>query len=358
MTIEQRKDYVRSRIRPRDSKALTMRAILRMYRAGEHQAATTIGYVRWGRSRGLAMSRDAWYAKRSRERRDARYSRLGAEMCTALGLIPRDTLAELHKIGVSDKAIASLRRYGPERRNRQVAAWLASPAWADTISRKLTSFAADMLEDYWPFRRSHGRWAGGEHNVTVKLGEPGCIGYTQKVWSGNGKWSGTDSYAELTVTPGALVHFPDLKTADGSVILDAELIAPREYRATWVVQSAGVNIRPQSGWIIRGYHSTVSTLEGARKAAAAARRKQYAVAIKARYAARDKRHQLAPLAGVYIDLADSLRAGNCRPVTMQFADEVWRKIGASGPCAVRADVVLSIRDDMYTRRALSAAQTR
>ena len=61
---------------------------------------------------------------------------------------------------------------------------------------------------------------------------------------------------------------------------------------------------------------------------------------------------------VWIDLEDSYRSGNCRPMSDQFARQVWSQIGAAGPCAVRADVVLGIRDDAYTRRAAMAALTR
>ena len=60
----------------------------------------------------------------------------------------------------------------------------------------------------------------------------------------------------------------------------------------------------------------------------------------------------------YVSTDDSVAAGNCKPATDQFASEVWRQIGASGPCAVRADIVLAIRDDSYTRRAVGVASTR
>lgn len=49
---------------------------------------------------------------------------------------------------------------------------------------------------------------------------------------------------------------------------------------------------------------------------------------------------------------------DCRATTEQFAAKMWRELGASGPCAVRADVVLMARDDYYTRRALGVAINR
>jgi len=55
---------------------------------------------------------------------------------------------------------------------------------------------------------------------------------------------------------------------------------------------------------------------------------------------------------------DSIAAGNCSTMTNNFAFRMWQELGASGPCAVRADVVLMTRDDYYTRRALGAALAR
>lgn len=60
----------------------------------------------------------------------------------------------------------------------------------------------------------------------------------------------------------------------------------------------------------------------------------------------------------YVSLEDSYAAGNCVPMSEQFAHEMWSRIGAAGPCAVRADVILAYRDDSYTRRACMMAACR
>ncbi len=61
---------------------------------------------------------------------------------------------------------------------------------------------------------------------------------------------------------------------------------------------------------------------------------------------------------LYVSLEDSYEAGNCVPLSDQFAARMWQHIGAEGPCAVRADVILAERDDSYTRRACAYAASR
>lgn len=61
---------------------------------------------------------------------------------------------------------------------------------------------------------------------------------------------------------------------------------------------------------------------------------------------------------IYVSREDSLAVGNCAPITDQFAQRAWGFIGAAGPCAVRADIVLALRDDSYTRRACQMAASR
>lgn len=215
----------------------------------------------------------------------------------------------------------------------------------------LTSLA-DSMASTWPLRRAESRWAGGEHTVEVVLADtPNCICNLARVWSENGKWSGSNSHAKLAVTARAVVLFPALRTPDGGIVLDARLVAPREYEMVWVKQGRGTAIEPCRGWYVRGYHSTASTIEAARKEAARARKKTLTVRL------RERQAKIVPTA-VFVELADSLRAGNCAPISEQVAGAVWRGIGAVGPCAVRADVLLGFRDDVFSRRAVAAAATR
>lgn len=234
-----------------------------------------------------------------------------------------------------------------DRRADRVAVELGLPSAAT-----LCATAAAGLRAQWPFRKSESAWAGGEHYVTVRVGStPGAGGSTERAWSRNGKWSGTNSFATLVVTLGALRHFPTLRTPDGSVILHAEPLAPREYKLVWVEQSRGVDLKAREGYLIRGYHVAASSLKAARSKARAARQRALTVTL----AGRQERIQVRR---VYVDLEDSYRAGNCHPMSDQYAQQIWRRIGAAGPCAVRADVILADRADLYTRRAITAAAAR
>lgn len=227
---------------------------------------------------------------------------------------------------------------------------------------QLDALAASMAST-WPLRRAESRWAGGGHYVHLTLADvPGCRCEMVREWSKNGKWPGNDSHAYLAVTARAVVLFPTLRTPDGGIVLDAEKVGHREYRMTWVEQGRGTEIRPCVGWWIRGYHSTKPTLEMARREAEKARHKAAGVRrgerIGKRVAEACKAASMASMRRVWVGVEDSLRAGNCEPITRQVADRVWGEIGAVGPCSVRADVLLGMRDDAFARRAVVAASMR
>lgn len=59
---------------------------------------------------------------------------------------------------------------------------------------------------------------------------------------------------------------------------------------------------------------------------------------------------------VWVELEDSLKAGNCRAETMAFVEKMKAEFGDIG--AIRADKLLSIRMDSYTRRACEVAAKR
>lgn len=64
------------------------------------------------------------------------------------------------------------------------------------------------------------------------------------------------------------------------------------------------------------------------------------------------------LSAVFVSSDDSHASGNCAYGTSEFARKAWSVIAAQGPCAVRADVVLSLRHDAYTLRAVKEAAAR
>jgi len=228
-------------------------------------------------------------------------------------------------------------------------------AEAARLTTPLLYAAATYLEQHWQYRRSESKWAGGEHSVMVVIGDhqrANCT--TDKVWSDNKKWSGTNSSCTVTTDLPTIMEFPTLTVA-GLMLCRARKVGVREYEVRWLEQSVGVQLREVDGWLIRGYHVVAKSLEQARRLAAAARQRALSAAITARQAAQQKRISLQSMRAMWLDTDDSIAAGNCQSATVQFAQSVWQRIGASGPCAVRADVVLAVRDDLYTRRAVGAA---
>jgi hypothetical protein len=232
---------------------------------------------------------------------------------------------------------------------------------AEVLAGNLTApylrSAESALTTAWPYRRSESSWAGGEHSVRVAIGTPSAYCSTERVWSANGKWSGSNSHATITTDLATLLEFHTLMTRDGLALCRAEKIGPREYKATWIEQSTGVSLKTVDGYLIRGYHVRAPGIESARKKAAAARHAALSATIRARSDARTKRARLAGYKSLWLTVEDSIAAGNCKPATDQFARQIWDRLGASGPCAVRADVVLAARDDNYVRRAIGVALT-
>lgn len=218
------------------------------------------------------------------------------------------------------------------------------------ITKKRIRAARDFLRSNWPLRQSVGRWAGGAHSVFLDVDKkPSCEGWSTRVWSSNGKWSGTNSAVKLLVTKEALRTFPMLVHKDGTLILDCKEVGDREHKVIFVKQARGFDIRPAYGFMIRGYLSTKKTLEKARVEADAARRKALFHMLKLRQEKIEMRR-------VWVSVEDSITAGNCREVTNSVERLIKAKYGNIG--AIRADALLSFRNDFYVRRAISAASSR
>lgn len=155
-------------------------------------------------------------------------------------------VAEAARIGVAGRIAADLNR------NRQA-----------TISGVVGSL---LNANY---RNATSSWAGGETENLVTLNDcPFAAADTTKVWSRNGKWSGQNLRHRVQVSPRWLdqIQGRGLGVVDGLVTTHAESMdAPdgfEAFRATWVRQGRGMEIRTESGCIARHvasgttYHST------------------------------------------------------------------------------------------------------
>ncbi len=220
------------------------------------------------------------------------------------------------------------------------------------LARRIADPLAQVLADTWPYRCSNSRWAGGEHEVTVKIEQaPAATCESKRVWSSNGKWSGTNSEATLHITPRCYDTFGSNLIIGGLITLDAEAVGIREYRATWAEQGKGFALKVVEGWIIRGYHVAGGTLEAARRKAERARRERLATL-------QVKRMGMAgvDLTKVMVTRADSVRAGNCPAGTDSFINSHIDVLG--GRSSVPADELLKVADDTYTRAAVLRAAIR
>ncbi len=182
------------------------------------------------------------------------------------------------------------------------------------ISRRLVS----VLQAAWQYRASQSCWAGGEHNIQVIIADvPMARGGSSRAWSRNGKWSGTNSYASLTITERCVGALGYELFVGGLLTVDAEPVGPREYRVVWVEQSRGFELKLVDGWLIRGHHVRGGSLRTARDKA---RKARLETTLKQR--AHRLEHTLTSgtydLAAIMVCRDDSIGAGNCAPGTDAF----------------------------------------
>lgn len=128
------------------------------------------------------------------------------------------------------------------------------------------------LEDYLAaeysvaeYRKSRSRWAGGDHCVSVSVhrgtGPVDCSGCADRVWSGNGKWSGNDSVHRFRLSEIAALRVKryGIPVVDGHAIMDAVVECPLLRRSKncfflrvrYAKQGRGFDIYPADGWVVK-----------------------------------------------------------------------------------------------------------
>jgi len=93
------------------------------------------------------------------------------------------------------KALASV-QYRPHQEVHEL-----SSSLRDRAERRIRNKAANAL-DAADYRRSKSNWAGGEHQINVRVETQrwtSIAGESRRAWSQNGKWSGTDSVINAAV---------------------------------------------------------------------------------------------------------------------------------------------------------------
>jgi hypothetical protein len=275
----------------------------------------------------------------------ADYDTAARAIRTRLGVarLPKDLIAQV-KDAVARHAARQGRRVANDRLSDVMGRLRARQL------REVNAAVAPLMAGL--FRAAATAWAGGttRDRVTISA-EARAAGVTGRVWSKNGKWSGTDLDRCVNVMPGwrAKVLGRGLAVLDGLLTTHAApavryLDGIEVYRASWVRQGRGYDLVAESGLIAfhRGsgtaYHlrgdDTVKAVSGlkrkmkaqaipseereAKRRAGAATRAAHQAAKLARLVERVTRGDLAGIEHVVVTRADSLRAGNCATGTDGF----------------------------------------
>ena len=237
---------------------------------------------------------------------------------------------------------------------------------ADALACELSGLTSLCGTD-WPYRKSQ---SPGSWSFHVGLSDDGLSHYSHRVdkewgrYSRRCKFPALSESIDIRVTAETAYLFPGLMR-NGLFVLDAHRVAPREYTMQWLEQGRGLSEKVVCGYYIRGRHVIAGSIESAREKAAKMRRRAAQSTWECRVDIRTKRQYEknfeSLLPRTWVQREDSIAVGNCVPATDQFARLAAKVVGApSDPnaFALRADVLLSLRDDSYTRRAIEHAMRR
>jgi hypothetical protein len=119
---------------------------------------------------------------------------------------------------------------------------------------------ARTLFDNCDYRRSESSWVGGGHTTTIYINaDVDAHGWSEEVWHEKHNWKGTNSFHDVTVHPlwARRVEGPGLAVIGDKFVLNAIPYKGslcrgtlRAWNATLVEQSRGVDLRPQTGFIV------------------------------------------------------------------------------------------------------------
>ena len=227
----------------------------------------------------------------------------------------------------------------------------------DFLTEYASATEKGLFREIYPkytYAEPAGRWAGGDVHLKLSFGETASAeAETQRVWSNNGKWSGNDLHVSIRISFRAYATLGKNLMIGGLLTVDAEQIAPRTYRATWVEQKGALGLKLVEGWIIKGYHSTKKTLAEAEKEVVKARAKLLAPVLANRAAKKalpDLQYEK-----IWVREMDASETGSCAPGIEQMRREICSKIG-SGIGGVRADVLIRHASPSQLPKVLRAVQ--
>lgn len=229
-----------------------------------------------------------------------------------------------------------------EKRAARVLASYAAPVagWQDRLVARVKRAVRSALKGC-DYRKSESTWAGGEHSTLIGIGGPRAEGSSERAWSRNGKWSGSNSTWQLGVSRSWLrtVAREGIAVVDGLLTLQATQVAPGVWTANWVVQGRGVALRVERGYLVReGSEIAHGPSEKACRRTLATRRGEK-LSVELTGEALD----------VVVRVRDSLSAGNC-----QTGTDSW--VARHLPCRVSATVREILAADPGNQRAIAACR--
>ena len=107
--------------------------------------------------------------------------------------------------------------------------------------------AVHQLLNSCGYRKTQSTWAGGNHYVSVAIGDPDISGESDIVWSSNGKWSGTNSTFSVQVPARwyTKVYKRGIGVVDGIFVLELiQVLSPDKLVVLAGKQGRGFSINP------------------------------------------------------------------------------------------------------------------
>jgi len=213
------------------------------------------------------------------------------------------------------------------------------------------------------YNKSASSWAGGEHSQYVTINSAvACSGGSDRVWSSNGKWQGSNSWNKFVVKSTWIkeVLSKDIASAAGMLTLDATEIKPGVFSATWAQQSRGFELVAKTGVILKlddGSFVHAETEKGAqlikskRLTAAKRQQEQNAKTAKVRDIFNMGKDAIIKNFGLFVvTLKDSTKAGNCSAGTTSFTNKHF-----DGAESETVQNILAASFDNYTKAACFSA---
>ena len=209
------------------------------------------------------------------------------------------------------------------------------------------------------YRIANSKWAGGDTEVEIKFNPtPRADSQSTKVWSRNGKWSGTNVEFHFNIQPHwrrDILGVPGLASAGGLLTTHATKIEENLWQASWVRQGRGYDVSIENGYIFRDEEGNYCHGKTARSAKSVATRRRKAKSAEERMGDRLRNiltaSELAKQFGdIVVRRSDSIRAGNCKEGT-----DNWISVHFPDRTEATVREILEIDDSSLVIRACKAA---